>query len=230
MRIISVCIFPKKNLRINKKSFCGFTLIELMVSSAIFITVASLSMEALLAMQKSYVRIDGLRSVMDSVNTGFDLMTRDVRYGTVFFCGNSIEDANRSLRNPCPYTGAPSDGGSAIMFKPSGASSASVRKGYFLYNKKVYEYAINALGATSSLPITGDDVFIDSLKFFVQGSNTTAASVAAGNAENAPATGTDNQQPLITITIAGRSGASNNKTNDSFFHLQTTVVPRSVDL
>ncbi len=218
--------YRKKN-----KKLTGFTLIELMVSSAIFITVASLAMEALFAMQASYVKIDGLRAVMDGLNTSFDLVTRDVRYGTVFFCGNNVEDANRSFRQSCPYAGAPSDGGTVLMFKPPGASSYSERRGYFLYGKKVYEYSLDTFGATSTIPITGDDVFVDSLRFFVTGANTTAAAVAAGNTENPPGGPiTDNLQPVITIVMAGRSSNKSKRGDNSYFQMETTVTPRRGDI
>ncbi len=208
----------------------GFTLVELMVSSAIFMTVAMLSMEALFAMQKSYTKVDSLRTVMDSLNTSVEAITRDTRYGTVFFCGTTIDDTNRSFRKSCPLTGGANDGGSVLMFRPSTATNVLVRKGYYLSNKKLYEYTINNLGATSTLPITGDDIYIESFRVFVSGANTTEAAVLAGNTENAPGEPRDNFQPNIMFVIAGKHGNSSNKTNAAYFQLQTIVSPRSLDI
>jgi prepilin-type N-terminal cleavage/methylation domain-containing protein len=216
----------------SKKVFTkigGFTLIELMVSSAIFITVASVSMQALFAMQKSYTKVDGLRIVMDSLNNSLEAMTRDTRYGTVFFCGTNIEDTNRSIRKSCPFSGGADNGGNVLIFRPYTATSPIVRKGYYLSNQRLFEYVISDVGATSTLPITGDDIFIDSFRVFVSGANTTAAAVAAGNTENL-AGEIDNIQPTITFVIAGRVGDFSNKVNGAYFQLQTTVTPRSLDI
>ena len=218
-------IIPKKLSKVG-----GFTLIELMVSSAIFITVASLSMEALFAMQKSYTKVDGLRVVMDSLNTSVEAMTRDTRYGTVFFCGKDVNDTNRSFRKSCPFSGGANDGGDFVMFKPSYAINSLMRKGYYLSNSKLYEYTINEFGATSTIPITGEDIYIDSFRVFVSGANTTAAAVVAGNTENAPAEPTDNIQPSITFVIAGRAGDTANNSERAFFQLETSVTPRSLDI
>lgn len=222
-------IFSTKNNKKAVRKIRGFTLIELMVSSAIFITVASLSMEALFAMQKSYTKVDGLRIVMDSLNTSVEAMTRDTRYGTVFFCGIDVNDTNRSFRQSCPFNGGANDGGDFVMFKPSYATNALVRKGYYFSNKKLYEYTINEFGATSAIPITGEDINIDSFRVFVSGANTTAAAVVSGNTENAGAV-TDNVQPSITFVIAGRAGDTANKSERAFFQLETSITPRSLDI
>lgn len=213
--------------RYTKKAVKGFTLIELMVASAVFLTAMSLAVEALFAAQKSYARIDGLRSVLDNLNTAFDIVTRDVRYGSVFYCSNDIEDPNRVLRQSCPYRGLASDGGTAIMFRPTGAANQGSRKGYFLSGGKVYTYVYDASStATSTIPVTGDDVYIDHLKFFVQGANT---SPEASSLEDSDAT-RDREQPVITIIMAGRAIISTERTKDSFFHLQTTVTARHIDI
>lgn len=212
---------------VKKKVVRGFTLIELMVASAVFLTAMSLAVEALFAAQKSYARIDGLRSVLDNLNTAFDIMTRDIRYGTIFYCSNNIEDANRILRQSCPYRGSAGDGGSAIMFRPTGVGNQYSRKGYYLSGGKVYTYVYDAsTGATSTVPITGDDVYIDHLKFFVQGANTSPEAVSL---EDSDAT-RDREQPIVTISIAGRAIISSQRTKDSYFHLQTTVAARHLDI
>ena len=229
MKVVQQCssinVVKKRQVQLR-----GFTLVELMVASAIFLTVAMLSMEALFAMQKSYTKVDGLRTVMDSLNTNIEAMTRDTRYGTVFFCGTDINDTNRSFRKSCPLSGGANDGGTVLMFRPSNATNVLVRKGYYVSNKKLYEYTISSLGATSTLPITGDGIYIESFRVFVSGANTTAAAVAAGNTENAPAEPTDNFQPNIMFVIAGKHGNSSNKAEGAYFQLQTIVSPRSLDI
>lgn len=213
--------------RLAKKSLKGFTLIELMVASAVFLTAMSLAVEALFAAQKSYARIDGLRSVLDNLNTAFDIMTRDVRYGAVFYCTNNIEDVNRILRQSCPFRDNASDGGTALMFRPSGVANQGSRKGYYLAGGKVYTYVYDATTlATSTVPVTGDDVYIDHLRFFVQGANT---SPEAASLEDSDAT-RDREQPIITIVMAGRAIISTQRTKDSYFHLQTTITARHLDI
>lgn len=216
--------------KLKKVKLGGFTLIELMVASAVFTIAMTVAIEALFATQHSYAKVDGLRSVMDNLNNSFDLMTRDIRYGSVIFCGASIEDPDRMSRKSCPFRLLPSDGGSAIVFRPANAASASVRKGYYLLDGKVYEYVVDSLGATSTLPITGDDVVIDALRFFVEGANTTQATMLVDSTANAPATSPDNIQPMVSIIIAGRTIVSTSKVSDSHFQLQTTITTRHIDI
>ena len=195
----------------------------------------TISIEALFAVQHSYARIDGLRVVMDNLNNSFDLLSRDVRYGSVFFWSNNIEDVNRTYRQGCPfkwstYPGVSTEGGTAIMFKPSGAIASNVRKGYYLSGGKVYEYILNTLGATSTLPITGDDVYIDTLRFFVEGANTSQTVMTNDSTLNAPGATADNYQPVVTMIIAGRAIVSTSKTGDSHFQLETTMTARHIDI
>lgn len=220
---------------IKGNSRSGFTLIELLIASSIFVTAMTIAIEALFAVQHSYARVDGLRLVMDNLNNSFDLISRDVRYGSVFFCSNNIEDTYRTYRQGCPflwssYPGVSLEGGTALMFKPSGAVAANVRKGYYLSGGKVYEYVLDTLGATSTLPITGDDVYIDTLRFFVQGANTTQTVMTNDSTANAPGSTADNFQPVITMIIAGRAIISNTKSGDSHFQLQTTITARHIDI
>jgi hypothetical protein len=92
-------------------------------------------------------------------------------------------------------------------------------------------YALDSTGATSTTPITGDDVMIDTLHFFVQGAHSTVAGNAtASNAPEPDGHTNDNLQPVITIVIAGRAIMSTDKAKDSHFQLQTTVSPRHIDI
>jgi type II secretory pathway pseudopilin PulG len=67
----------------------GFTLIELMVASSIFIIVMLISSGAILAVFDANQKSKNLRSVMDNLNLSLESMTRTIRFGKNYHCGSS---------------------------------------------------------------------------------------------------------------------------------------------
>ena len=67
----------------------GFTLIELMVSVAIFSVVMVLALGSLLSISTSEKKAETLKSVMNNLNFALDSMSRSIRTGSVYHCGSS---------------------------------------------------------------------------------------------------------------------------------------------
>jgi len=72
----------------------GFTLIEIIVSLAVFIVVATISVGAFLKILTANKQSQALETAMNNANFALDSMTRDLRVGEDFYCYDSQNDIN----------------------------------------------------------------------------------------------------------------------------------------
>lgn len=164
----------QKNKRLAHKNTrsisSGFTLIELMVATSIFVIVILSSMSSLFVLMGAGKNSRALRFAMDNVNFSMESMTRSIRMGTNYNCvssNDSIDMNDVDSTRDCSSI----DDGTFIAFVPQGGSS---RIGYKIS-------ARNDAGGTHTLQrcdvvngcvdIVSSDVNISGLKFFVSGSS-----------------------------------------------------------
>jgi len=184
----------------------GFTLVEMMVSVAIFAIVMTISLGALLSMSESDRKSQTLKSVINNLNFSMDSMSRSIRTGQSYHC--DISQGSISSARDCPTTAATS-------FAFQAADGATVS--YCLYNNSILR-EITPAGSTPDAscaasgfgPITSSEVHIDSLNFYVTGS-------AIG----------DGIQPKVTILISGEVVVT--ATQKSALNLQTSITQRVYD-
>jgi prepilin-type N-terminal cleavage/methylation domain-containing protein len=159
-------ISPKKNK--------GFTLIELMVATSIFVVIMLASMSALFIMLNAAKNSKALRFAMDNVNFAMESMTRSIRMGTNYYCGSlsdsSINTKDLTKTGDCTSTDG-SGGGTLLAFKPQDALAT---------NKVVYKlsraddgtnYIARCGEGNACVSIISPLVNIEKLKFFVDGSS-----------------------------------------------------------
>lgn len=196
----------------------AFTLIELMMSVALFSTAVVIGLGALYSAQHINVKLQATRTIMDSLNLSLEVMTRNMRYGSNFYCGTGSTDISSLSRKNCPYASSGSSGGGSIVFKPVDGATGD-RIAYYVDNNHLME----KVGTNLAKQISSDDMSIDNLHFYVTGSNRSPAS-ANGDDFN----GGDTDQPMVTIILSG-------KTKDAkvsqvvTFVLQTSVTTRNTD-
>lgn len=196
----------------------------------LFVSVLTIAMGALYSAQSINARLQSTHVILDGLNLSFELMSREIRYGTVYYCGDDITLLSQtSFRKSCPYDeAAVNQGGTVLVFRPVDATHQNDRKGYYLDNGRLYEWNyINGIEQPAR-QITNDDVFVKSLRFFVQGAYTTASALAEGNRENTGGE-SDTVQPLITVMITGVVHPPRSSTKEVVFELQTSITPRGVD-
>ena len=75
---------------LNNKKMGGFTLIEMMVSIALFAIVMVMSMGAILSIVAANKKAQALNSVMTNLNFAVDSMSRDIKTGYNYHCGPHI--------------------------------------------------------------------------------------------------------------------------------------------
>src|SRR3989338_987870 len=84
----------------------GFTLIEMLVSVAIFSVVMLIALGSLLAMSESDRKAQTLKSVINNLNFSLDSMSRTIRTGTMYHC--DVAQGSISAPRDCAVTAATS--------------------------------------------------------------------------------------------------------------------------
>lgn len=198
----------------------GFTLIEMLVSVAIFAVVMTIALGALLSMSESDRKAQALKSVINNLNFGLDSISRSIRTGTNYHCGDSAVtngsgQAGYTTTRDC--TGTPAntfaynDGNSTVVYRLETTDYAAC--GQLQSAVGCILRSTQGGGAGTFVPITAPEVIVNSLSFYVTGAESIGNSLL--------------MQPKVTILIAGTvSGAGGANTA---FNLQTSVTQRLYD-
>ena len=176
----------------------GFTLIELMVATSIFVVVMLASMSSLFALLGAGKYSRSLRFAMDNVNFAMESMTRSIRMGTNYYCVPNSE----SMPNDMDVTRDCNDG-TYVTFVPPGVPTS--RAGYrWDSSAKTLE---SCTSPSNCVNIVSPDVHIDNLRFFVNGSGVS-----------------DNTQASVYIIMKGTITTKDGPTS---FAIQTMASQRN---
>ncbi len=96
-----------KNLQKNK----GFTLVEIMVATFIFMIIMLAAIGALVSVSNAAKKAKALRSAMDNVNYAMDNMSRSLRLGSSYYCSSGSIFLPQTATQDCV--------GNSIAFIPS---------------------------------------------------------------------------------------------------------------
>jgi prepilin-type N-terminal cleavage/methylation domain-containing protein len=217
----------KKNLQ------QGFTLIEMIVSVAIFSIVATITVGALLILISTNQQLQTEQNIMTNLSFALDSMTREIRTGTNYYCTernsysqsgpNNIFDGER---------GAVEDLGNSVQDCPSGISGNSVT----LQGLAVVESGDSITGGGASRIVyfydSGGDNNPGRLMRRIGNSNPESITSSGLDIVNAEffVTGTtpgDDIQPTVTVVIEAKDI---NDPSGKTYQLQTTVVQRTLDI
>ena len=195
----------QKNKRINKRALSGgFTLIEMLVATAIFIVCMLIIVGALVSLNNASRKMRAIRIATDNLSAAIDSVSRNTRMGTTLHCGCELPAnlANYAVAKDCPADNLGNGGAQCLAYR----SQTGARVVYQLANKRI-QRSTNGGAVGSFLDMTSPEMTITDLKFIVQG--TTA----------------NEDQPLITMIVRGSTG-SNAKTQ-TVFNLETTIDQRT---
>lgn len=201
----------------------GFTLIELMVTMAIFIGVMTIAVGALFSAQVVNTRLEQTQEVLDGVNLATEVIVRDMRYGSNFYCDTSIPFPMTAVRKNCAY---PSPG-TVLIFRPTIALAGTAdqnldRVAYYLSNGILYKDEYPSGASKRTYQITSTDVNVQTLSFYATGLNSTT-----GGSDYAGAS--DYNQPLITMIISGVTIPRKKTVQPVKFSVQTSASSRALD-
>ena len=125
----------------------GFTLIEMIVSVAIFSTVVLIAIGALLSIIAANRKANSLRVVMENLNFAVESIARDVRTGDGYECGG---------------TGGDCSGADDISFEDQNGNAVT----YYLSGNTILRTT-----ATGTITMTSPSVVIEDVNFSVEGSD-----------------------------------------------------------
>ena len=191
----------KNNLK-NKK---GFTLVELLIAVALFVTVATVSIGAVLSIFDANKKARSSKTVVDNLNLSIENMARTIRFGTNYHCGDTGD-----LSDPwdCPSNNFEyGDTSMTVTFHDDVLNSdVLVTYRWDETNKSITREYNN--GDEENL--TSSDTKIEHLKFYVFG------------------TTPGGSQPYVVAIIKGYVGTR--PTNKTEFSIQTLMSQRTLDM
>ena len=218
-------------MAINKRQTAGFTIIEMIVSLAIFAFVITIAVGALLMLVAASRQLQGEQSVMTNLSFALDAMTHEIRTGSFYYCdarsskaSGTIFDDNTSLDTlGDAYQDCPNGNPSAnlnklqgLAFKEGGDSISGSNERILYYFDKDEGKIFRRVGSRAAESIVSSGIFIRNVQFFVTGSK--KSSIGGGSTTD---------QPAVTIFI---EAAESNDANAKSYYLQTTVTQRTLDL
>ncbi len=198
----------------------GFTLIEIIVSTAIFTVVVTVAIGALTSLNKTSREARSLRVVMDNANSALDSMSRTMRMGIRFdggcnadcVCGGT--DMNTMRDNTVLLTTSGTGGNSCIRFYGPITGSPTLSEIRYKYDGISKSVQRSVDGGITYVNMTAPEVEVSSMTFFVNG--TTLGDV-----------GGIGDQPVVTMLMSGIARVS---TYARPFSIQTTIAPRTPNL
>lgn len=221
----------------KKNTQIGFSLVEMIVSLALFSIVVTVAVGALLSLIATNQQLQAEQSVMTNLSFALDSMTREIRTGTHYYCAgrpnyssggsdavfdasDSQESLNLSTKD-CKDGIGPSDNLQGISFIESGESitgTGGAQRILYFFDKTGGADSgkiLRRVGDGPAQSITSSGIFIENAEFFVTGS--------------APQNGgsTDDDQALVTIYLEAK------EVNDpaaKSYKIQTTITQRTLDI
>jgi len=178
----------------------GFTLIEVIVASSLFITVVTISTGALISIISANSKAQSVTSVMHNINFALEDLSRRARVGTEYQCDGSKDDCTDGSTFSFIY----SDGNRYLYKLGSGANA----------NQIVQKIGDNG----AETPITAAEVSVQSLRFVVSGMYPKISTTGGS---------TDQVQPRMFIVLKGKAGDKPGQQTD--FVIQTSITKRGLD-
>lgn len=187
----------------------GFTLVELMVSLAVFSIVMTVSVGTLLVLVDMNAKAQALYSASTNLSFALDSLAREVRTGYHYYC---VVDNPPPTIMPDFDVVDPRDcnGGAFIAFirEEDGEQMA--------YRRNTIDGTIEVNDGSGWMPITADDVFVESFEVVVENSDT----LNGGSG--------DSNQPTINLRVRGY--VNNGLDTNTDFFIQTRIVQRRIDI
>lgn len=198
----------------NLKATHGFTLIETMIATTIFVVVMLVGVRVLLSANQSHKTTENLRAVMDSMSFVMEDMARNIRLGSAFEC-----PAGGGVPVSCPLPGTP---------LPSDGTQASGSIGFTAVDGSKVFYVI-APKDPSDLTKGGEvrkSTTGSLTSFEVITPATVAVDLGKSGFSVIGAEALDQKQPYLILRLVGKAKYNNIETP---FSLQTSISPRGID-
>jgi prepilin-type N-terminal cleavage/methylation domain-containing protein len=186
----------------NKKHSRGFTLIEMMVATALFVVVITIGIGSIISVTRAHRVTAELRQATDTLYFVLEDITRNVRLGTVFRCQEGAQAAQ-----DCPITTAGQAGSTTLSF-----TNYLAPRGEVLYpNDPAYLYTYQLVydqgtGVGKLIKTTSEGTL-----------DMTPPTININLVESGFSVANAGIYPLVTIRLLGT------------IHYQNTVVPFNIE-
>ncbi len=213
-------------------SRAGFTLIEMIVSLAVFSVVITIAVGALLSLIAGNEQLQSQQSIMTNLSFALDSMTREIRTGYYYHCearpnysaggpnniftdGADLDALLGDATQDCPDG---NDNGTGwqlqgVSFIEGGNSiTGSADRILYFFDASLGQI-LRKVGDQEPQSIVSSGIFIKNAEFWVTGSD--------------PQEDGDDEQATVTIFIEAAESAA---VTDRSFYVQTTVTQRVLDL
>ena len=211
---------------ISRSQNRGFTLIELMIASSIFVVIIVAGMSVLINTSNGYRQTTEVRQSLDTMSFIMEDITRNIRLGTSFNCGNTAP-SSATIETPslCAIQSSPLGrmGSSWLALEaynglPGNSNDQVV---YFLLNGKLYKKSQFATMPTNwTIPpnspytqISPNDVVFDMIK--------SGFSVSQGLITQ----GKFSISPLVTVHLVGYVAYHSTQIP---FNFEASIAPRDL--
>ncbi len=194
----------------NKQTLqSGFTLVELLVSLALFTVIVVAAIGSLYTVNDASRRVNAMRTVLDNINFATESMSRTIRTGHTIVCGG-VE--NGTGQPNCAFSGNTAQSKISLI---SNIDNQGIEYRYQLDGvtgngliQKCLLNGSNQIDPTKCVSLTAPEVNITTLNFFVDGAD--------------PA---DGKQPSVIMMIQGVANAGTG--NTAPFTIQTLLSQRA---
>lgn len=192
----------------------GFTLIEVLVSVAIFSVVMIIALGSLLAMAESDRKAQTLKSVINNLNFSLESMSRTIRTGTNYNCSSPAGGdctAPNDGKNHGYFAFVPAGTTAVTIYCLSAGSANSCNTSAACPAGSACRVLRSIDGGSNFAPMTSPEVNVTNLTFYVTGSSRT-----------------DAFQSKVTILLSGYVQVS--ASQRSQFNVQASATQRLYDI
>jgi prepilin-type N-terminal cleavage/methylation domain-containing protein len=198
------------------KATAGFTLVELLVSLALFTIAMTISLGSLYTVSAAAKRVRAMRTVLDNLNFALESMSRSIRTGANITCGNLT-----TLGAPQSCSVANGYAGTTVSFKSTLGVEQNVEytwdsAGTFcggIGAQCIEKITQDKNGLISNpVAITSPEIKVTSVRFYVDGNN--------------PGGVSDYQQPNVIVIVSGTATVDDQVAP---FTVQTYISQRTIE-
>lgn len=192
----------------------GFTLVELLVSLALFTIVVVAAVGSLYTINQASVKVNAMRTVLDNLNFATESMSRTIRTSSSIICGG-VSNLTQSQPN-CPFgnSNGPAQEISFVSTLAGSTGGLDYRRvsipGSTTGAHEIQKCAVQNNTLLNCVAVTAPEMNVTQLYFYVDG-------VGAN----------DGKQPSVTMIMQGVANAGTG--NIAPFAVQTFISQRAAE-
>jgi prepilin-type N-terminal cleavage/methylation domain-containing protein len=189
----------------------GFTLVELLVSLALFTIVVTAAVGSLYSVNQASAKVGAMRTVLDNLTFATESMSRTIRTGNTIVCGGVD---NQSGNPNCPIAGQNGPGNEISLNSTIDGKEIEYRwrTDSVTGNNEIQKCSVtnNSVTDNNCVSITDPQINVKKMSFYVDGAD--------------PA---DGKQPSVIIIMQGTANAGVN--NVEPFNIQLYASQRAAE-